>query len=191
MKTSNWKGYLLETLTVVFSILLALGLNNWNENRKARIVANQHLNGIKEEIKLNYEEVSVKLDYHKTLMDSLKKNPLGTSLILKASEPKSYAWHIAENSNLKEFVASDLYLKLLEIYSLQESLKEHNANASELMAYLNVVAPYHLSPVVDKEREVIIELFTRSKEGWINIFEDTVFYETALKQLYKEILDQI
>ena len=31
---TNWFGYALDTVVVIIGILIALGLNNWNEQRK-------------------------------------------------------------------------------------------------------------------------------------------------------------
>lgn len=40
-----------EILLVVIGILIALQINNWNENRKAIILGNEYLTGIKEDLK--------------------------------------------------------------------------------------------------------------------------------------------
>ena len=86
MNKINWKSYLLEFLTVVFSILMAFGLNNWNENNKEKAAAMRYLEGIKQEVTLNLEEVTTKLDYHKELNDNLRKDPMKVSLVLKSSK---------------------------------------------------------------------------------------------------------
>ena len=80
MDRINWKGYLLEFFTVVMGILLAFGLNNWNENRKERVNAQQYLQGIKQEIQLNLEEITEKLVYHQNLQKELIHNPASVGL---------------------------------------------------------------------------------------------------------------
>jgi len=50
-KTSKYIKYAIgEIILVVIGILIALQINNWNENRKANAVGKQYLKGIKEDL---------------------------------------------------------------------------------------------------------------------------------------------
>ena len=48
---SKWREYLIELIVIIAGILLALALNNWNEDRKDRVVEKNYLKGIQADFK--------------------------------------------------------------------------------------------------------------------------------------------
>ena len=52
----NWIKHGFETLYVIVGILVALGLNNWNEKRKDRILEIEILSEIKENLIQDFED---------------------------------------------------------------------------------------------------------------------------------------
>jgi len=62
----NWIKYGFETLVVIIGILLALALNNWNENRLQNIHETQYLNGLITDLKVDttyYDERITRAEY--------------------------------------------------------------------------------------------------------------------------------
>lgn len=49
----NWFNYGLDTFVVIVGILIALGLNNWNEERKTKAVTKEYLSNIKDDLILD------------------------------------------------------------------------------------------------------------------------------------------
>lgn len=80
-KTGKYLKYAFgEIVLVVIGILIALQINNWNENRKASIQESELLKNINEDIKYNldrikfvYTEDSVQIHRNKKLMKILSK----------------------------------------------------------------------------------------------------------------------
>ena len=62
-----------EIILVVVGILIALGINNWNEERKTEKVKVQLLESIQKEIDVNRAQIANVFDYHKKLRDTLKQ----------------------------------------------------------------------------------------------------------------------
>ena len=58
------------------------------------------------------------------------------------------------------------------------------------MAHLNVVGPYYLVKAIEDENEKVA-FYQKSKQGWINVFSDAIYYESILKELYTEILNEL
>ena len=62
-----------EILLVVIGILIALSINNWNENRKDRIVEQEYLIGLKEEFKSNLDELNSNIELNIKKIEDTKK----------------------------------------------------------------------------------------------------------------------
>ncbi|MEO1259785.1 MAG: hypothetical protein AAFZ15_13415 [Bacteroidota bacterium] len=193
MKKIDWTNHIIEFITVVIGIGLAFALNNWNENKKEIKQADLFLQSIEEEIKINWQEIEEKLAYHQQLMENLEKKPAETILIIKPSRIEDHAWEIANNNIFKQHTEFHLYKKLSKIYSIQEVLERHNSHAGQMMAQLSVNGPFMMIPLYndDFSEEDEIAFRSLSRQSWIPIFEDMVFYESELIKLYEEVLEKM
>ena len=62
-KTSKYFKYAIgEIILVVIGILIALSINNWNENRKTKIKENNLLVALKHEFQLNLDEINLVIE---------------------------------------------------------------------------------------------------------------------------------
>ena len=65
-KTSKYLKYAIgEIVLVVIGILIALQINNWNENRKANAIGKQYLKGIKEDLQKDLKNIDSIIDIHR------------------------------------------------------------------------------------------------------------------------------
>lgn len=75
LQTKNWGNYITyalgEIILVVIGILIALYINNWNEERKDRNTNRVLLNELKKENNLNIEDLEVDASYRDTLFTSI------------------------------------------------------------------------------------------------------------------------
>lgn len=187
----NWLHYFIEFVTVALGILLAFALNTNREMRRERELASQYLEGIRQEIAVNLQEIESKLDYHELLLSNLRGDrPDTVRMVIRPANLKDHAWIIAENSTFQSHTDYEVYMKLIEVYSTQRTLSAHNGNAGELMTYLNLVGPLHML-AADTDTE-FFQLFNKEgKKSWIPIFEDMTSYENRLRTQYREVLDLI
>ncbi|GAH07140.1 unnamed protein product, partial [marine sediment metagenome] len=54
-----------EILLVVVGILIALQINNWNEENKKSKEVNEYLTNLLREFKINQEDLKANVEYHK------------------------------------------------------------------------------------------------------------------------------
>ena len=85
LKSNSSKVYILYAIgeigLVVLGILIALGINNWNEERKKRAVEYQYLISLQNEFKQNLEGIAA--------VDSLKKTQVAAcEILLKNAHPE-------------------------------------------------------------------------------------------------------
>ena len=69
----KWPEYLLEILVIIIGILLALALNNWNDDRKSKIEEQKVLSVLHQEFAGNIEALSSILKSHQSNIESLQK----------------------------------------------------------------------------------------------------------------------
>lgn len=189
MKKIDWLNHFLEFIMVVVGILLAFALNNYNESRKERQLAEQYMEGIKQEVAYNLKEVTQKLDYHLDLMRQMREHPDSLILQLKPPRLQNYAWEMAESNTFRVNVEYEDYKKLVEIYRIQEIIEQLSINNSEMMQYLNVIGPLMMLSA-DLESEYAQHYQKTSKANWYHSFEDLTYFEHLLSKLYKEFLEE-
>ncbi|MEP6491516.1 MAG: hypothetical protein ABJF01_02480 [bacterium] len=62
-----------ESALIVFSILLALAANQWNDSRKQHALAGRALTAVREEIASNIRNIGLKRPYHGTMWIATKR----------------------------------------------------------------------------------------------------------------------
>ena len=73
-KTSKYLLYAIgEIILVVIGILIALGINNWNENRKQNIEEFKILVSLKNEIINNQEQLTTIIKNHKFVFEKVNE----------------------------------------------------------------------------------------------------------------------
>ena len=71
------KAFFKEIVPIIIGILIALYINNWNENKKDEKYINQILSSMDKELKESNDDIKKKMPQQQTLIDSLnfyKKN---------------------------------------------------------------------------------------------------------------------
>ncbi|MEP2772009.1 MAG: hypothetical protein ABJH05_07655 [Fulvivirga sp.] len=68
------KDYLIQSILLAFSVLLALVLNEWRQSIKTNDVVDRVKASIVSEVLHNQETIKEALDYHKVLIDDLLRN---------------------------------------------------------------------------------------------------------------------
>ncbi len=194
-KEVNWRNHIIEFVTVVLGILIAFGLNSFNEKRKAKTSADLQLSRIVEEVRSNRVIIEKGLNYHRKLLANLQEKPDSTDVILKLSDPVGYAWRFAQNSDFRTYIDYETIVLLEEIYTKQDRLLNYNISVTDKMDYTNVVQPFFLAASGTPERAEAImrhKGFEMAIRGaWIPVFYDVVFYESDLLNVYDKLLEEM
>ena len=140
-KFSKYLIYVLgEIILIVIGILIALSINNWNENRKESKLEKIYLTGIKDDLEKDIEQAKIVIDEHlKQLNDPAmadlegslafsKNRPAVVDMIAKGNKAKFYKDGTlleipVEEISSKEKFSRKHYSKN-DIESMAESIKE-------------------------------------------------------------------
>jgi hypothetical protein len=159
-KTSKYFKYAIgEIILVVIGILMALQINNWNQNRENASLLKQYISNLKEDLKkdsidINRRIIGIKGD--STLLNNFEKRvsnstkPLDTILKIARYEYGYYIWvHSDYNSDTYQVLnstgdislfKSDIINDLNALHNLQETALNANAHTAE--SYLANIHSY-------------------------------------------------
>ncbi len=175
----NLRQILVEMISVVFAVLLALFLNEWRSNLKQKEELNKARANLKEELLSNRDELKQKIQFHEfqykqliELKDSLKTldQPFSSYDVgVAVLNLKKAAWEsitLTDVVNRLQFEELSDYSELYRGYQLIEKLQDSYINGafslefnqSENSEYAYRVTRNHLNQMIVWERELLSEL---------------------------------
>ncbi len=122
----------IQIVSIIFSILLALGLNDWKESRSNKRLALTTLNNFREELGNNKRVIEAALRDQRVYLRSLENNgsqvstgDRNTSAVpgINLPEVLTAAWETALISKTMGYIDYDVILKLSELYLQQRWLQ--------------------------------------------------------------------
>ena len=150
----NIKGITKEIFTIIVGILIALWINNWNENRKDKKYINQISSSINKELAETNEDIIDKIAIQKSLVDTLdyyKKDDKTSifDLVMKVDgiyipSIKINSWKAISNSKI-ELMEYDKVSTLANIEEQKEILKIKSQNL------MNFIYPNIKETGIDKK----------------------------------------
>jgi len=173
----NFSDLLLEIISIVIAILLALAVNNWQENRKHQELLHASLHNIRQELSDNAHRVDAELQHHARVQkafaalvqarangESLRFNEIAKTFHQTSPSGLHFlglqntAWKIAENDGALAYMDYHTRHLLTEVYDIQDSVTPAER---EFIHTLTGTAPvqgnnffYSASSAVDQMGEV-------------------------------------
>lgn len=189
---SHTKSFFREIIIITLGVCIGMMLNTWNQNIIAKNEARSYLSGVYQEIEGNTSEITSSLAKHRKLFEKLNSEDEDIKLILHPAMTTDVAWTLAQNNIFKENVDSKLYLKIANLYALQNRIENSAEQASERMSELNTIVPYYTlstfrMDIKDEEIKQIENAFTKR---WKPIFESWMGYENEYLEQSKSILNK-
>jgi hypothetical protein len=218
-KTGKYLKYAVgEIVLVVIGILIALQINNWNENQKKTLLENQYLTRLKEEAKWNIQQIETS---KKLYLQSSKELNVVINKIENNSQDSSktivrpnyiHPWQL-KTDTYDELVSTGTLnnitdLKLRDLLNQAESFS--NFSDKQLENWRNIAVsheasfiPYRNSILIKESDSTYYKTFMdfNKIKNDSNIIEllkywsqgNIVFYEgiNILKTIYTDILNRI
>lgn len=137
LKAIPWPQLMVESLLVILSVVLALALNNWNQNRIEENIAEQALQNIINEIEANQEEVKKAYNYNRSLIKEMETDP-NRGVSLHPANIRDFAWETAQVSGAVSSLEFPVISIVAEIHELQEEYKNQIMISTELIYQANM-----------------------------------------------------
>jgi len=131
---------LTEVLSIVIGVLLALAVNEWNENRIQTGKANEAIQNIIHEIDFNIKlmdvvnknnKIIIELLNNKSITSSNKKN---NQQFLPGLQIQDTAWKTLQSTGVSQHIEYSTLYTLSNVYSLQEIYKKLGYNLIQNVA---------------------------------------------------------
>jgi len=183
---SPTRRVLVESVLIVFSILVALGVNQWNDARKQHALTERAMRGIRDELVANATRLQKSRPYHWTLerasfrADSLKR--VRSFADFKAAAPEwsgfgnalveSTAWQSAITLGAVSNIGYDTVTTLSSLYALQAKFDQYATDGISTFDFADETMPSTV-------RKMWVYFAT------VRTYEDTLLnrYNTALTLL--------
>ena len=109
-----WKLLSIEAALVVFSVLLALGLNSWRQSHSQEQLAERALRGIVEEVESNCARIKSVQSYHKAVANG-DREPGGIQIGLLRNQ----SWDAAKTIGAAPHLDYEIVANIEKIYANQ------------------------------------------------------------------------
>lgn len=134
----NWKEYLGESLLIIFSVALAIGLTEYFTSLHEKKQTNEILHQLREEMIANKEAAELQYNYHQRvfrLIDSAKNDPVMAHRFLDSGKVhigvimpegaiykdlNDVAWQEAKQSDIISKIDYETYSLLTDVYNNQQ-----------------------------------------------------------------------
>ncbi|WP_422359758.1 hypothetical protein [Reichenbachiella sp.] len=193
----GWIGKLLmEFISVVFAVLLALGLNHWREANNDQKLAERALVNIFLEVYTNQKDVAEeqltyeeRLEEVKVYKDSYDQGePMKYSLGFNIPLLSDAAWNVANSTGAIKDFDQDILLDLSSLYAFQEMYQK---NGIEYMQHMNTVEfkkSENAKAIIDSNYGQL-----RTFENWSQILSDAYleFIKTYGSKYQKLLPDSV
>ncbi|MEO9803890.1 MAG: hypothetical protein ABJF04_11605 [Reichenbachiella sp.] len=183
-KKKPWIGKLLmEFASVVFAVLLALGLNHWREAEAERKVAEKALINVFLEVHINQKDVANEITTYserieevrviKDLFDNREGEDISYSLGFNLPLLSNSAWNVANNTGAIKDFELELLMELSDIYAFQEM---YQRNGMDYLQKMNSV---------EYKKEANAAAILDSNYGQLNAYRS---WSEQLSDMYLEFL---
>jgi len=123
-----WPLLAVEALLIVLSVLLALALDNWREEREHRELAHRAMQSFVDEMRYNCHRILVVADYHQAVLSG-EQSPQGLQVGLLRND----AWEVIKTSGAAAWLDYDL-IEQMSAISIRQG--DHRA---VMQAYLQAM----------------------------------------------------
>lgn len=176
-KRIPWLQLALEAVLIMLSVLVALGVNEWRQDRKDFALAQQALETLRGEMQVNQAEVEQKLAYHNEVYGRVTEQPEQGGVSLRPAFLRNSAWETVQATGAVAQLDYEVAAAASAIHGMQQKYEQVVAIATELMYSTNLI-PSGRTPG---------ELRTAA----LPMLGDMIGYERTLLEIYGEALNLI
>ena len=189
---SSIKSFIREIAIVVIGILIALFINNWNEDIKHKKFINKALYAIGEEIRYSKNDIEEVLPKHYKSINSLNSSYDNHDESIRDVFVKINGFQVPEirNIGLRFFVSNSAELVDYEIISDLSEIEFVSKGFEMRLSKLSDLVYAKMDNTEKRIKKMVVELLvelTDSEEDLVELYEDFLAkHEASLRQSAKQ-----
>lgn len=162
-----WTQFLVESIVVVLSVLLALMLNTRHQDSINRELAQKAILNLKREILYNIKEVEKIIPKHKQLLDTLSSKHPPTGINSPSAEITNNAWDAAQAMGAVPYMDFSIVSVATAIQATQQQYLALVSNANAILLLANFGAGgenFQMKRIPDGLLEIVTELYSNEQK---------------------------
>ena len=179
------KALVVEVISIVIGVLLALALSEWSEERNHQTQAKVALQNIATEIRSNHKLLTIIHDNNLATLQAMNDQPEsgegGDSSYIPGLQLRETAWDALLSTGLSNYISYDKVLILSEMYAIQDVYKQTGKQLVEsvmtISAYAAVLEKDVDNSQFQKQFETFFEMLSGIEEQLL------LAYDSALSDI--------
>jgi hypothetical protein len=182
----GWRSWLprvlVESTLIVFSVLLALGLDQWQQGREHRRLAGAATREIVAELRMNRAAVDEAHRYHRALMDTLAAHrragtepsaALFSRGFIAPAQVTRTAWESAAETGALSHVPYEQVLKLSAAYAQQDRYAEQARSVGQIIYAELLRGGFEGIAANHRNLGAIVAAFRYREEHLVRLYDET------------------
>jgi hypothetical protein len=170
----------LEAFSVVFAVLVALGVDQWREDQENAQLAEQAIQSIVTEIRSNQEEFAFANEANRVVMARLQEAASDPELLefgvqFEYSLLSEAAWQTAQMTRAAHFIEYETVQRVARLYDLQTLFDEGQAGMLEFISGMSELAstePTRIPVLMLGRLQVVMELGDGLNQAYDSVLEE-------------------
>ena len=138
------KALVIEVMSIVIGVLLALGLSEWSEERNHQTQAKIALENIATELRSNHELLTIIHENNLVTLQAMHEGPETDEgddrSYIPGLQLRKTAWEAFLSTGLSNYVSYDTVLMLSEMYAIQDVYKQTGTQLVEATMAISAYA---------------------------------------------------
>ena len=175
----------LEVLSIVLGVLLALAVSEWQEDRQKREVSELALRNVVAELRANQ---SILTSIHEindtTISRAVEGDELADSESLQfipGVQVRSTAWEALLSAGISNYIEYELVLTLANVYAMQQVYRETGLGLVDASMNMSAMATVQRTEIDQQQLQA----------QFMSFFQMILVMETALLEHYEQVLEEL
>ncbi|MCF7922843.1 MAG: hypothetical protein K9M55_09090 [Candidatus Marinimicrobia bacterium] len=126
IKKTNFGKYAYEMISIILGVLVALGVDQWNEDRENNQRVEIAISNVQKELFSNNDILNILHPRNQKVLEIIKEHTEDDTTLsfVPGLQLQETAWGMMQNSGISAYIEYDKLFEIAQIYSIQKIYKD-------------------------------------------------------------------